>query len=317
VKRALSLLAAVVAATACAPELQTPAITLSKPEAPAPTDAGPPASSNQPKRPGALAPPGPVPEPPPATVSVPVPVTPDPSPDLVRDLRRTVVDVPSGIMAARGQVSLLSSVPRTAPSRPRLILRIADGYGQIARVCGRDPACGNIVYAARRTAIFHYQMLVNEYPQWCADANATAPAKSTGCADETLYYLALEQERDGDLTAAQGNYSLVIRDWPKSRFIPSVYLALGEMLLAESDSYPSRLSLAEQSYLKAIQYPPPDNVVYGYAQLQVGRVYLKKADRAAAMRAFRSAMAWAGAYPSAVGGGPVAAEAREALARLG
>jgi tetratricopeptide (TPR) repeat protein len=221
------------------------------------------------------------------------------------------------MLAAKTYASLIRSEPRTSPDRPRWILGAAEAYAKIERAPARDPAVVNARPISRRAAIYQYQMLVNEYPTWCAVPNATDPVKSTGCADEALYYLALEQERNGDVTSARGNYFLVIRDWPKSRFVPSAYLALGELFLAESDTDPSKLPLAEQSYLKTLNYPPPDNVVYGYAQLELGHVYLRKGDPVRALKAFQAAIAWARAYPSAVGGRPVAAAAREALARNG
>jgi hypothetical protein len=331
-KLPVSVLAVAVAATGCAPEPQTLVIAPSKPAARAPMGATPLASANRPKAPVNLAPPEPLSEPSSDIVSVPVPATPDPTPDMARDLRRVVVNVqgvPTNVNASGdafrrysqvvvgGAISALSAAPLTSPYRPRWILYAANGYVLMERVLARDPARAQMAVGARRQTIYYYQMLVTDHPKWCAVPNAADPAKSTGCADETLYYLALEQERDGDITGARGNYSQLIRDRPTSPFIPSAYLGLGELFLAESDADPSKLPLAEQSYLKSLKYPPPDNVVYGYAQLELGHVYLRKGERAKAVKAFRAAIAWAGANPSAVGGEPVAAEAKEALARLG
>ena len=317
-------------ATACAPRPPTLVVTGHRPEAPMPTLASALTDFRPPKGPVDPPPPRPTSESSHDIVAVPVPAAPDPTPDMVRDLRRTVVNVKGGLANKKsdgfvmysqvllsGAVLAVSSQPHTSPYRPRWVLSAAEGFVLLYRVLARDPARANAANAARRGAIRYYQLLLNDYPRWCAAPHATDPAKSAGCADETLYYLALEQERDGDITAARVNYSLVIRDWPTSPFVPSAHLALGELLFDESDTDPSRLPLAEQSYLKTIKYPPPDNVVYGYAQLRLGHVCLRRGHRAKAVKALRAAIAWAKAHPSAVGGGPVAAEATEALARLG
>lgn len=312
-KRALSLLV-VVAAAACAPA--PPVITISAAAAPTSAEATPPARPRRPAVPIDLALPAPTSEPSPVSVKAPVPAAPAPTPDVVRDLRRTGANVPGLAMAVQGYVHLLSLWP-ASPNRPRWLSEAAEIYAEIERIAMRAPAHANLAASSRRAAIYYYELLLNDYPKWCAAPDVADPAKSTGCADETLYHLALEQEHDGDVTSARANYSLVIRDWPASRFVPSAHLALGELFFEESSNDPSKLALAEQAYLKALKYPPPDNVVFGYAQLQLGYVLLRKGDRPKAANAFQAAIAWAGAYPSAVGAGPTAAEAKEALARLG
>ena len=189
----------------------------------------------------------------------------------------------------------------------------AEAHVQIERALAPDPAYAHAAASARRDAIRHYQMLLNDHPHWCAAPNTPDP----GCADETLYHLALEQERDGDIAAARTSYALVLRDWSRSPYVPSAHLALGEFFLAESDTDRSKLRLAAQSYLSAIKFPPPGNAVYGYAQLQLGQVHLRTGARDAAAKALQAAMAWAAAYPMAVGGSVIAEAAKKALEDLG
>ena len=68
---------------------------------------------------------------------------------------------------------------------------------------------------------------------------------------------------------------------------------------------------------KYAKYPPPHNGVFGYAQHQLGQVHLMRSDRAAAAKAFKSALGWARAYPSAPGASDLAAAAQQQLAALG
>jgi len=324
-KRASSLVALAALAAACAPEPQPPTIALGGTASPPPVVAiAAPAAAPEPphrgqwKGPIDRAPPDDV-GPPGAPVALPV-AAPGLKPDMVRDPRLGArLPRPFALLVAEIQAleSLFKVVPPASPDRPKLILRLAEGYAELEAAAAREPPHARSVTPARHEAIARYDRLLQEYPSWCGRPNASDPSKGAGCGDEALYYLGLELERDGDVMGARKAYFRVVQSWPLSRFIPGAYLAFGEMFLAESDQDPSKLPLAQQSYLQVLKYPPPDNVVYGYAQLQLGRVHLSKGDRAQAARAFKAAIQWANTHPTALGGGPVMTAAQEALQKLG
>jgi hypothetical protein len=338
-KRAATILALALAATGCAPQRPTVYLAAPVPESP-PATVEIPAPAVESAAPAApfvpYEEPPSAPSPPAVALSWP-PAVASPWPpatggqglplDVVRDLRpgaRSPRRPQLLVTEIQGLETLFASTPRNSVDRPRLIQRLAEAYAELANGARRNtvPATGlgkttRIVQAGVRSAIRHYEELTRQYPGWCASPMPSSPTSAAGCAADALYYLGLERERDGDLPGARRAYFDLIQQHPTSRLVPSTYLAFGEMFLAESDADPSKLPLAEQSYAQALKYPPPDNVVYGYAQHQLGRVRAKRGDRAGATKAFKAAIAWAGANPSALGSGDLATASPRELAALG
>jgi TolA-binding protein len=154
-------------------------------------------------------------------------------------------------------------------------------------------------------------MFASQYPQACPGASPNAP-----CADEALYYLGIEREREGNFGAARKAYQTLLSNHPASRFIPGAHLALGELFLAESGQDASKLAFAGAAYEQALRYPAPDNVLFGYAHHQLGRIRLQQGARARAAASFRAAMAWANAYLSVPGAVDIAASAQRELRAL-
>src|SRR5262249_44276589 len=116
---------------------------------------------------------------------------------------------------------------------------------------------------ARQAAIKNYSVLKSQYAGWCQFA-AKPPAPSSGCIDETLYDLAYEYEQGGDLAEARKAYLDLIQASPGSKYVPSAYLAFGELFFQEAQGDPSKWALAEQSYKEVVRYPAPDNKVLAY-----------------------------------------------------
>ncbi len=209
----------------------------------------------------------------------------------------------------QGLESLFASTPKSAPDRPKLMRRLAEGYVELESAAFRDKTeaqikadeakrnapgkaqgfqddakkADQVLVASRKAAINYYTRLKNEYPKWCQSTNAQDPAKSTGCTDEVLYYLAYEYEQAQQLDDARKVYLELIQGWPQSKFIPNAYLAFGELFFNEAQGDPSKWDLAKQSYDEVIKYPPPDNKVWGYAHYKLGYVYWNKGDFARAM----------------------------------
>jgi TolA-binding protein len=209
----------------------------------------------------------------------------------------------------QGLESLFASTPKSAPDRPKLMRRLAEGYVELEAAAFRDKTeagvkadeakrknpksvaglqseagkADKILVAARQAAIKYYTLLKTQYPKWCQTTNASDPTKSTGCTDEVLYYLAYEYEQANQLDQARKVYFELIQNWPQSKFIPNAYLAFGELFFNEAQGDPSKWELAEKSYLEVIKYPPPDNKVWGYAHYKLGYVYWNKGDFPRAM----------------------------------
>jgi hypothetical protein len=249
------------------------------------------------------------------------PPWPGPPLDVARDLRPGTRSPRSSrllVTACRGIETLVPPFGSYGKAdRPRLVLELANTYAELA-VSAQQPAqaitwppAPTWIAPARRRAILYYQMFASQYPQACAGASPNTP-----CADEALYYLGIEREREGDSAAARNAYQALLSNHPRSRFVPGAHLALGELFLAESGQDASKLAFAEAAYGQALKYPAPDNVLFGYAHHQLGRVRLQQGARARAAASFRAAIAWAAANLSVPGAGDIAVSAQRELRAL-
>ena len=233
-----------------------------------------------------------------------------------KQLRRNLASVRSVqllITYIQGLESLLATTPARAPDRPGILRRLAEGYVELEASAlqsqtqasinaqnsrRKDPKAaaafdataaksGKTVVASRQAAIKHYTQLKTQHPKWCQTSNAADPTKSTGCADEVLYYLAYEYEQGNQLEQARKIYFELIQSHPTSRYIPNAYLAFGELFFNEAQGDPTKWSLAEQAYKEVIKYPAPKNTMYGYARYKLAFVYWNKGDLPLAMNEFK------------------------------
>jgi tetratricopeptide (TPR) repeat protein len=235
----------------------------------------------------------------------------------------------------QGLESLFASTPKSSPDRPKLMRRLAEGYVELESAAFRDKTenqikadeakakggnvdafkgeadkANKILEAARGQAIKYYTSLKDQYPKWCQNTNAADPAKSTGCTDEVLYYLAYEYEQGQKLDDARKVYLELIQNWPQSKFIPNAYLAFGELFFNEAQGDPSKWALAEQSYGEVIKYPAPENKVWGYAHYKLGYVYWNKGDFARALSEFKKTIEYGMQYSSLPNAEQLAVSAR-------
>jgi len=161
--------------------------------------------------------------------------------------------------------SLFASMAKTAPDRPKLMRRLAERYVELSASAARDSARApdaaerakgdKIAVAARQSAIKYYKLLTQQYPLFCSTTGGSAGVSDGGCADEALYYLALEHVR-GDATHESRKTLLnLVQNWPQSLYIGQAYFLFGEMFRKEAASDPSKWALAEQSYAEAAKYP--------------------------------------------------------------
>ena len=213
----------------------------------------------------------------------------------------------------QGLEALFSSTKKNSPDRPKLGRRLAEGYVELEAAAFREKTTAEvnrdaakkknpkavaqyqqqvttadkILVTARKSAIKYYTLLKDQYPKWCQFPNADA-AKSQGCTDEVLYYLAYEYEQAKDYDNARKVYFELIDKWKQSKYIPNAYLAFGELFFQEAQGDPSKWALAEQSYQEVTKYPPPDNKVFGYAWYKLGYVFWNKGELEKALNAFKN-----------------------------
>ncbi len=245
---------------------------------------------------------------PPARTAPRPPAAPDPALN-AKELRRALASLramPLLIIEIEGLESLLKSTSAGSPDRPGILRRLADGYVELESASFRKkiesrmnadearrkaPAkvpgllaeaakAEKVEKAARQAAIHAYDQLRAQYPRWCqTPASTTQP----GCGNEVLYDLAYEHEQNGNPDQARKAYLELIQTAPASRYVPSAYLAFGELFFQEAQGDPSKWALAEQSYREVARYPAPDNKVAGYAHYKLAYVYWNKGDLALAV----------------------------------
>src|SRR5262249_42879917 len=84
---------------------------------------------------------------------------------------------------------------------------------------------------------------------------------------------------------------------PTSPFVPAAYLAFGDMFFDEAmTGDASRYAFATSAYEKVVQFPPPGNVLYGYAQYKLAHVQARLREYARSLAAFRKALEFAATF---------------------
>ncbi|MFT3775699.1 MAG: hypothetical protein QM820_60910 [Minicystis sp.] len=273
------------------------------------------------------------------------------TPPPVPDAKVSSVELRRGFAAVRavqllvteiqGLESLVASTSATAADRPRLVRRLADSYaeleassyrkkielrveadeakrknpGKVAALLAGAATQEKVEVAARQAAIKNYTLLNSQYPRWCQTAG-TSLATSTGCADETLYNLAYEHEQGGDLAQARAAYLQLIQTSPTSRYVPTAYLAFGELFFQEAQSDPAKWALAEQSYKEVTRYPAPENKVFGYAHYKLAYVYWNKGDLQQALSELKKTIDVGTQYPALPSSSHLATSARRDMVPL-
>ncbi len=171
---------------------------------------------------------------------------------------------------------LLSVTPKRSPDRAPLLHRVAMAALELARAHDKDGKPDEAKHI-RQQGIEHLEQHAKEFP-------------SDRRHDEVLYHLALARERSGDIAAARKAYFELVKQAPKSKFVPAAYLAFGEIFFRQAQTDASKPALAEQMYKQVLKHPPPDNWLYGYAAYQLGRVQAAKQDHVNALNSQRKAV---------------------------
>lgn len=183
---------------------------------------------------------------------------------------------------------LYKQTPKGSPDHQQLILRLAEAYAELEQAAVRDRIQKDIKVqdmkrkggssaqqtalrreiskakamekAARAKAISYYRRMVAWY-------------KTYSKIDEVLYYLAYEYEQGGDMKMARDTYKKLVETAPNSPYVPSAYLAFGELFFQEATADPGKWPFAESFYQKVLGYPAPKNKLWGYAAYKLGYVY--------------------------------------------
>jgi tetratricopeptide (TPR) repeat protein len=182
------------------------------------------------------------------------------------------------ISEIQGLESLYGTTPRNSPDRPQIMRRLAETYVELESAAFRDKTeaeikknktdadkAAKVLAASRQNAIKYYGMMKDQYPSYSK-------------LDEVLYYLAYEYEQAQDIPNALKVYHELIQKAPSSKYIPSAYLAFGELFFGQAQGDASKFELAKQAYSEVIKYPPPDNKMYGYAHYKLAYVAWNQGD---------------------------------------
>jgi tetratricopeptide (TPR) repeat protein len=219
--------------------------------------------------------------------------------------------------------ALFKTTPKNAPDRPQIARRLAETYVELESAAFRDKTtaeierdnlkksnpqgagqkqtlanqANGIMLAARKNAVQYYSLLKDQYPNYPA-------------LDEVLYYLAYEYEQSSDYPNARKVYYELIQKKPNSKYIPNAYLAFGELFFNEAQGDPSKWDLSAEAYKKVIEYPAPDNKVYGYAWYKLAYVFWNKGEFDKALNAFKKTIDYGVTYAQLPNASKLAESAR-------
>jgi tetratricopeptide (TPR) repeat protein len=104
--------------------------------------------------------------------------------------------------------------------------------------------------------------------------------------DEVLYFLGLNLMEMGDEKRGLVAYKRLVDKYPKSKYLPDAYLAIGEYFFNNSKGKRDQLEKALENYKNAAKFT--DNQVYGYALYKQGWCYFNMSDFEKAMDQFKA-----------------------------
>jgi tetratricopeptide (TPR) repeat protein len=210
--------------------------------------------------------------------------------------------------------TLLRATDPKSPDRPMMLRRLAEDYHELesaaAARTGSSPAAAT-VRRAREEAIRNYTLLLTDYSGAPSTEFPTSPPPAYALLDEVEYFLGYEYELSGDAANARRAYYDLIVKMPSSKYIPSAYLAFGEMFFDEAQTDPTKWELAKQAYLKTISFPPPDNRVYGYSWYKLGHTFANQGELPQALNAFKKTIDFATLFPQLPGSDALAQAAHD------
>lgn len=127
--------------------------------------------------------------------------------------------------------------------------------------------------AYAQKAIANYSTIVQEY-------------KDFDRTDEVLYFLGLNLMEMNDEKRGLVAYNRLIAKFPKSKYLPDAYLAVGEYWFNGSKGKKESLEKALDGYKNATKFP--ENQVYGYALYKMGWCFFNMSDFEKAQDQFKA-----------------------------
>lgn len=193
---------------------------------------------------------------------------------------------------------LIENTDDSDPEKPDLLFRMAELYAEQERYYNfraRDLdqkifEAGNAGNAALETKLKGQQVdYNNKSKQWLLEAVkkylevADHPEKygTYKRTDQVLFYLAFLLTEVKKEDQARRYFKRLIKDYPKSKFIPDAYLSFGEYFFDNKD-----IENALKFYDKVLEYP--DSRVFGYAKYKEGWCYYNLSDFKQALATFVS-----------------------------
>jgi tetratricopeptide (TPR) repeat protein len=227
------------------------------------------------------------------------------------------------VTSIQGLEQLLGQTRSDASDRPKLLRRLAETYVELEETALREKTQAEIdrdnAKATSPDVAAQKQQLANQRDTTMVRARKSALKYYSDLAtsfpndpqtDEVLYYTAYEYEQANELSEARRAYLDIITKYPNSKYVPTAYLAFGELFFDEAQQDPSKWDAAKQAYQKVITYPPPDNRVYAYAWYKLGYVFWNRGDLPHALDAFKKVIDHGGQYSSLPGAATLATAAR-------
>ena len=104
--------------------------------------------------------------------------------------------------------------------------------------------------------------------------------------DEVLFFLAHNLMDLNEEKKALIAYGKLVKDYPKSRFVPDAYLAFGEYYFNNSKGRRDWLLKALEAYKSAANYP--ESAIYGFALYKQGWCHFNLTDYSRAMDLFKA-----------------------------
>jgi tetratricopeptide (TPR) repeat protein len=203
---------------------------------------------------------------------------------------------------------LIQNTPVTNPRRPDVLLRAAEAYFELQQDSTRRArALDEPIFQAQgkknqaRVKALQQQQaaLEKETGRWRQEALRkyailVRDHKNYPRMDEVLFSLAFGLEETGQFERAREVYYRLIKEHPKSRFIPNAYLAFAEYYFAQG-----QMADALKFYQKVNATPPEQNTVYGYALYKQAWCYYNLENFKASMDRFVEVIRFATGHPEA------------------
>ncbi|MDI1482292.1 tetratricopeptide repeat protein [Polyangium sp. y55x31] len=139
------------------------------------------------------------------------------------------------------------------------------------------------------------------------------PSGATAAPEGAKYAETLAAERADNMNEARKGYLQIIQQYPQSPYVPLVYFAFGEFFFKEGRMDPTKLDLAEQSYVKVLTFPLPDNTAWIAANARLAEIYRLKGDPPQALHSLKWVAGAVAKEPSAQCAAALAAPARAGL----